>query len=342
MYISSAVDWRKQLRVNERRTYFVMGVFVSIYVIVGLIVDLYLHPELDQVPILQALKILATFQVIPFATLILSLVAIISILITYALHDRIMLLGTEYHEITLNKTHSLEEQQLYNVTEELKIAAGLRYMPKVYLIEADYMNAFASGYSEKSALIAITRGLLRKLDRSELQAVIAHELSHIRHHDIKLTLMASVLSNIVLIVLDIMFKSILFGGRSSRRRDNNGNALVMIIFLLRFLLPIITMLLLLYLSRKREFMADAGSVELVRDNTPLAKALLKISSDHEVNKEKYADLYHATSHEEVRREAYIFDPTQAGISSGQSIANVFSTHPPLAERLQALGFKEKY
>lgn len=343
-YTATTVDWRKQLRTNERRTHLVIGVFVLIYMIIGLIVDLYVHPEFDQIPILQALKSLVTFKVIPVATLILGGVAIASVLITYALHDRLMLLGTEYYEITPDTARSIEERQLYNVTEELKIAAGLRYMPKIYLIEADYMNAFASGYSEKSALIAITRGLLSKLDRSELQAVIAHELSHIRHHDIKLTLMAAVLSNIMVIVLDIMFRGILFGGRGRSRSGsgrNGGNAIVLVVILLRFLLPIITILLMLYLSRKREFMADAGAVELMRDNTPLAKALLKISDDHMANREKYAMLYHATAHEEVRREAYIFDPTLAGISMTQSIGNIFSTHPPLAERLQALGFSEK-
>ena len=217
-------------------------------------------------------------------------------------------------------------------------------MPKIYLIDADYMNAFASGYSEKSALIAITRGLLNKLDRNELQAVIAHELTHIRHHDIKLTLMASVLSNIMIIILDIMFRSIIYGSRGNRRRDrdnNGGNVVVLIVILLRFLLPIVTMLLMLYLSRKREFMADAGAVELMRDNIPLAQALLKISGDYAANKDTYASLYN-TPHEEVRREAYIFDPKQAGISMPQSITSIFSTHPSLSERLKALGFEAKH
>ena len=84
-------------------------------------------------------------------------------------------------------------------------------MPKVYVIDADYMNAFASGYSEKSAMVAITQGLISKLNRAELQAVMAHELSHIRHMDIKLTLMAAVLSNITLIVIDLLFRSVIFG-----------------------------------------------------------------------------------------------------------------------------------
>lgn len=342
-YTTSSVDWRKQLRCNEHRTYAVISIFILIYVVVGLIIDLYIHPELSQFSTTQALEILLTFKLMPTATLILGGVAVISIFITYALHDRIMLLGTEYHEITTNNNRSIAEQQLYNVIEELKIAAGLRYTPKIYLIEADYMNAFASGYSEKSALVAITRGLLTKLNRSELQAVMAHELSHIRHHDIKLTLMASVLSNIMLIALDIMFRGILFSGRSRRRSNENGggNGIVIIIILLRFLLPIITVLLMLYLSRKREFMADAGAVELTRDNTPLAKALIKISSDHMDNKEAYAAAYSATPHEEVRHAAYIFDPKQMGLSIGESISSIFSTHPTLAARLQALGFKSK-
>jgi len=342
-YTASTVDWRKQLRINERRTHMVIAVFVLIYVAIGLMVDLYLHPEFSQISLFEAVEALITLHVFPMATLVLGVVAVVSILITYALHDRLMLLGTEYYEIKPGSTRSLEEQQLYNVTEELKIASGLHYMPKVYLIEADYMNAFASGYSEKSALIAITRGLLNKLDRSELQAVIAHELTHIRHHDIKLTLMASVLSNIILIVLDVMFRSMLFSGGRSRRRNSGeggvGNVLVLVVFLLRLLLPIITVLLLLYLSRRREFMADAGAVEITRDNVPLAKALLKITNDHVENKDQYAMSYHTTAHEEIRREAYIFDPTQAGISIQQSVSNIFSTHPSLDERLQAIGFQ---
>ena len=338
-YLSSSVDWRKQLRSNEHRTYFVIAIFVLIYITIGIIIDLYLHPELDQFSLPQAIKILVTFKIIPVATLILGAIAIISILIAYSLYDRIMLLGTEHHEITSSSSQTLIERQLYNVVEELKIAAGLRYMPKIYLIEADYMNAFASGYSEKSALVAITRGLLNKLERSELQAVMAHELSHIRHHDIKLTLMASVLSNIMIIAIDIMFRGIIFGGRSRRRNGRGGGGIVMLIILLRFLLPIITVLLLLYLSRRREFMADAGAVELMRDNAPLAKALLKISNDHETNKEKYMKAYNGTPHEEVRSEAYIFDPRQMGFSIQQSIGSIFSTHPTLEARLQALGFK---
>lgn len=342
-YSASVADWRKQLRINERRTKIVIGLFILIYLALGMLVDLYLHSGtiytqngLVTIPLSETFINLITFQTIPWATLITGSIAIISIFITFSLHDKLMLLGTEYYEVTTNNTRSLEEQQLYNVVEEMKTAAGLRFMPRVFIIEANYMNAFASGYSEKSALVAITRGLIQKLNRSELQAVMAHELNHIRHHDIKLTLMASVLSNLMLMVIDMLFYGVVFGG--GRRRDNR---LVAIIMILRFLLPLLTIILLLYLSRTREYMADAGAVELTRDNTPLANALLKISGDHEQHKETYGEEYLRTPHEDVRRAAYIFDPIQAGIEPIKSLTNLFSTHPSIQDRLKALGFTSR-
>jgi heat shock protein HtpX len=249
------------------------------------------------------------------------------------------LLGTNYREIT-PEAASLQEKQLYNTVEEMKVAAGLHYMPRVFLIEADYMNAFASGYSEKSAMIAITKGLLEKLDRAELQAVMAHELSHIRHLDIKLTLMASVLSNLMLMLIDILFYGVLFS--RDRRRDEGGtNWLVTVIIILRYVLPLITVLLMLFLSRTREYMADAGSAELTRDNEPLARALLKIKNDYDIHQEHYATEYQSTPHEAVRRESYIFDPVTAGFSAKSALSDTFSTHPSVEKRLAALGFKVK-
>lgn len=335
---SGVANWRAQLQINERKTHMVIAIFIAIYVGVGLLIDIYIHPELSKIAIAQELLLFMRMQVVPFATLLMGTVALISIIVTYALHDKIMLLGTEYHEINKTTAKARAERQLYNVIEELKIAAGLRYMPKIYLIDADYMNAFASGYSEKSALVAITRGLLEKLERDELQAVMAHELTHIRHNDIKLTLMASVLSNIMLIAIDFLFYSMLFSDRRRRDDEEGGNRLFIVVMILRYLLPLLTVILLLYLSRTREYMADAGAVELSRDNAALAKALIKISDDHTAHQDEYAALYASTAHEDVRAAAYIFDPGEAGIKLQQSVANLFSTHPSLEDRLKALGY----
>lgn len=337
-YQSSTADWRKTLRQNSHRTYIIIGLFFLMYSAIGILVDLYLlssyYPD---APLGQLFSALIHFQVFPIATVTMFGIAFVSLLVSYMLYDKLMLLGTEYHEITPQTARNSQEQQLYHVIEEMKIAAGLRYMPKVFIIEADYMNAFASGYSEKSAMVAITKGLMEKLNRDELQAVMAHELSHIRHLDIKLTLTASLLSNLSLMVLDILFYNALFSGR----RSNNKNSLATIILILRYLLPIISVFMLLYLSRKRELMADAGSVELMRANQPLASALLKINDDHLTHREQYQAAYQQTPHEAVRREAYIFDPTESGIKSLTSMNSLFSTHPSIEERLEALGFKKR-
>src|SRR5439155_1326631 len=146
-------------------------------------------------------------------------------------------------QITSETAHNVAEKQLYNVVEEMKIAAGLRYTPRVFIIDAEYMNAFASGYSEKSAMVAITRGLMQKLNRDELQAVMAHELSHIRHLDIKLTLTASLLSNLSIMVLDMLFYNMIFSGSRRNSESRSGNSLAVIIMIVRYTLPINSVLL---------------------------------------------------------------------------------------------------
>ncbi len=334
-YHVTTMDWRAQIKANKRKTQWVIGGFVLIYVLIGIVVDAFvLHSLYPQISMNACFYAIITLKVVPYATFIMASLALISLWITYALYDRIMLLGTEYHEITPETARNLQERQLYNVVEEMKVASGLQYMPKVFIIEANYMNAFASGYSERSAMVAITRGLMEKLDRSEMQAVMAHELSHIRHFDIKLTLMVAVLSNIILIVIDVLFYSMMF-----KRNDKEDNRFLVVIMVLRYVLPIITVMLTLFLSRTREYMADAGCVELMRDNEPMARALLKISQDNDQHAEEYAQAYGETPHEEVRRPSYLFDPSD--IDPVKSLSSAFSTHPSVEERLKALGFRAK-
>src|SRR5258708_7958464 len=175
-YQGSIANWREELKRNERKTRWVITLFIVIYVVVGLIVDTIVVVKLHSPPppLGQAFLSLITFKATPVATLLMAAFAIISLMITYSMYDRLMLLGTDSREITPETAQSLEEKKLYNVIEEMKVASGLRFMPKVYIIEANYMNAFATGYSERSALVAITRGLMEKLDRAEMQAVMAH------------------------------------------------------------------------------------------------------------------------------------------------------------------------
>ena len=337
-YEQHSTNWRAATRRNANKTYVTIGTFFLIYGSLGFLIDTYIvSSEYPGVPLNIIVRHLVSFEPFPIATVALLIIAAIALWVTFAFHDRLMLLGTEAREITPETAASLEEKKLYNIIDELRISAGLKFMPKVYIIEANYMNAFASGYSSKSSLVAITSGLLNKLDRSEAQAVMAHEISHIRNMDIKVTLMASVLANIMLITIDIFFYSMIYG---SRGREKGDSRLFFIIMILRYTLPVITVLLTLYLSRTREYMADAGCVELTRDNQPLARALLKIHEDTTSNAEHLSQEYAETPHEEVRRSAYIYDPRKAGINS-YSLSELFSSHPPIEKRLAALGFKQR-
>ena len=336
-YDSSASNWREQIRNNQRKTKIVVALFVAIYCAVGFLVDVFiLENTYYGITFQQAVYLLLNFKVVPYAMILMLAIALLSLWITYVFYDRIMLLGTNSREITPQTAQTIQEQQLYNVVEEMTVAAGMRYIPKVYLIEADYMNAFASGYSERSAMVAITRGLIDKLNRAELQAVMAHELSHIRHFDTKLTLTVAVLSNIMLLVVDFLFYSVLFRSNNDRGNDNR---LVMAVMVLRYVLPLLTVVLTLFLSRTREYMADAGCVELMRDNQPLAQALLKINQDHNEHAEHYAQEYGNTPHEQIRQSSYLFDPSS--LDPVKSMTTMFSTHPSLQDRLKALGFKSR-
>jgi heat shock protein HtpX len=341
-YVVSTAHWRRTLQTNNRKTYLTIGLFFLIYGLLGVLIDLYMTTSINPgASVSQLLLAFITLKRFPLATCILLGIATLSLCISYLLHDKLMLLGTASHEITPETAHNTTEQQLYHVIEEMKIAAGLRYMPRVFIIDAAYMNAFASGYSEKSAMVAITRGLIAKLNRDELQAVMAHELSHIRHLDIKLTLTASLLANLTIMVLDFFFYQVLLASNREDTTHRSKSSLVTLIMILRYALPVINVFMLLYLSRTRELMADAGAVELMRTNQPLASALLKIQNDHIKNRDTYHAAYRQTTHENVRREAYIYDPTQAGIASIPSISDLFSTHPRLETRLAALGYQKK-
>lgn len=335
-YQISAADWRAQIRRNQQRTKVVIVLFILIYLLVGFLVDTFiLMSSYPQLSMEAALSALVSFQVIPWASLIMLGLAALALFLTFSAYDRLMLLGTDYREIKLETAKTFEEKQLYHVVEEMKIAAGLSYMPKVYLINADYMNAFASGYSEKSAMVAITKGLLEKLDRAEIQAVMSHELSHIRHQDIKLTLTVAILSNILLIALDLLFQAALYRGD----RRNQDNRFLLVIMALRYILPLITIILTLFLSRTREYMADAGAVELMRDNQPMGRALLKIAQDHAEHYQSYEEQYSKTPHEQVRQMAYLFDPKS--FNEIPALTSLFSTHPTIENRLKRIGLALK-
>jgi len=214
----------------------------------------------------------------------------------------------------------------YTVTENLSITAGIQ-MPKLYVIDDPSPNAFATGRNEKHAVVCATSGLLAMMDRTELEGVIAHELSHVRNRDILLMTMAVVLAGFIAIIADIFLRMSMWGGG---RRDNEGggNAIVLVLGIIGVILaPIAAQLIQLAISRRREFLADASGALLTRYPEGLANALQKIEDyAHPMRK-----VSHATAH------LFISDPYAEKLARrGDWINRLFSTHPPTEARIRAL------
>ncbi|HJN37445.1 MAG TPA: zinc metalloprotease HtpX [Gammaproteobacteria bacterium] len=332
------INWREQLRSNQRKTRYVLVAFFCLYLLTGLILDIVFNFAYfsDYYTfsnfIIYYLQSIIHGHEIPYVTLFMSMSAIFSIIYTIRRANKIMLSGTEFYEVSSENKLELKEKQLLNLVEEMKLAASLPYMPKVYIIKTPILNAFASGWNEKSSMIAVTSGLMSTLNRNELQAVIAHELSHIKHQDTKLTVTTTILASLLTLIIDRMLRIFYYSG-GSRRRSNNLFPFILLL-LLRFTVPIITALLLSFLSRVREFMADSGAVKLTRNNQALGDALKKICNSNQTPEAK--DYYHETQHESLRHESYIFDPKHAGIRK-PNFTSLFSTHPSLKKRLSAIG-----
>ncbi len=221
--------------------------------------------------------------------------------------------------------------EVYRVLENLTIAAGLP-MPKFYIIEDPAPNAFATGRNPKNAVVAVTTGLLERLDRSELEGVLAHELSHIGNRDMLVSTVAVVLVGFISILSDMFMRSMWYGGGNDEDRGKVGGILIIAGIVLSILAPIIASLIHLAISRKREFLADASGTLLTRYPEGLASALKKISTYSRPMK----TATNATAH------LFLENPFGADHDRGSGerktpwIVKIFSTHPPVEERVRAL------
>jgi heat shock protein HtpX len=242
-------------------------------------------------------------------------------LISYYFSDRMIL------SLSGAKPANREEHfDFYTVAENLSMAAQLP-LPKLYVIEDTAMNAFATGRDPEHAVVCATTGLLDRLNRSELEGVVAHELAHVKNYDIRLMSMVAILVGTLTLVADWLLRMSMFSGNRDRKDSGQvGMIMAVVGILLALLSPIIANLIKLAISRRREFLADASAAHLTRFPEGLASALEKISQDHEpleaANK--------ATAH------LYIANPLKNHHDSVGWFAKLFSTHPPVAERIAAL------
>lgn len=281
-------------------------IIVSIFILVITLIVYYICMALD----LGAVSIIIA--------LIFSIVSAWS---SYYYSDKIVL--------SLNKARPAtkeENLQLVNILDSLVVAAGLTVTPKLYVVEDAQPNAFATGRNPENAVICVTTGLLNKLEYYELEGVIAHELSHIRNYDIRLSAIVTVMVGFVVMLSDFFSRWIFWGGGRKRDNENNGNAILMLIGLVFLILsPIFGKLMQLAISRKREYLADATAIEFTRNPEGLISALEKISSDQEELK----TANNSTAH------MYIVNPFRDN-GKKKRTTSVWSTHPSTEDRINAL------
>ena len=245
-------------------------------------------------------------------------------MVSYFAGSKILLAVSGAKEVTQDV-----HPQLYNVVEEMRIAANLPHQPKIYIISDAAPNAFATGIKPENSAIAVTAGLLGTLNRDELQGVVAHEMSHIMNRDVLVMTFAGMMLGAITLMSEVFTRSLWFGGGSrykSKSSDKGGQAQIIIMVLaiaLAILGPIMAQLLYFAISRKREYLADASAVRLTRYPDGLASALEKISGTN-------LDLKTANK---VTAPMYIINPLK---KKGMQLSNITSTHPPITERINIL------
>jgi heat shock protein HtpX len=217
-----------------------------------------------------------------------------------------------------------ENKRVYNLVENLCISAGMT-TPKINIIEDDTLNAFASGLNSKTFSVSLSRGIINKLDDQELEAVIAHELTHIRNRDVRLLIISIVFVGIFAFISEALFRSMRFGSMG-RGKKGGGGASILIALLLAAFGYFVASMFRFALSRKREYLADAGAAELTRNPLALASALKKVSADPTIEAVKRKDV----------AQMFIENPQLKSKDSGFSLSSLFATHPPINKRIQIL------
>lgn len=233
--------------------------------------------------------------------------------------------------LSLNKARPAtkeEDQKLVNILDALMVTSGLPNKPRLYVVDDAQANAFATGRNPQNAVICVTTGLLEKLDYYELEGVIAHEMSHIKNYDIRLSCVVSVMVGFIVMLSDLFSRALFWGGIKDRDSDSKANGILMLVGLVFLILsPIFGSLMQLALSRKREFLADSTAVEFTRNPDGLISALEKLENDP--NQLETAN--NATAN------MYIINPFKKNAKNGKKrTTNIWSTHPSTADRIEAL------
>jgi heat shock protein HtpX len=294
---SKRIVFHDQIAQNKRNSVFLMAGIIVVFVIFGYVIGMAMGPD--------------------YFTIIMIVAIVISVLYVwfgYYNSDKLAIAS-----VGAKKADSVRHRDLINSVEAMALASGLP-MPRVFVMPGAQINAFASGRDPQHAVIAVTEGALEKLDKQELEGVIAHEMSHINNYDIRFITIATILVGMIAIVSEIFLRSLWFSGGGEK--DKNQVIFILIGVVLAILAPIVVYLVQMAISRKREFTADATAVKFIRSPTGLKNALKKIEDDSS----------HFKKHQISKAVAPLFisNPFSSGLKG------LTSTHPPLEKRIEVL------
>ncbi len=298
--MTDRISFYKQISRNKWKSFFLILIVFSVLIALGYIIAEIAGPDYFTIILIVAI-----------------IVSIVYVLVGYYASDKIALAS-----VNAKEANPREYPQFHNIVEGLCLASGMP-KPRLYVFKSNQINAFASGRDPKHAVICVTTGTLEKLNKQELEGVLAHELSHIANFDIRFMTLTAVLVGMVAIISEIFLRTFMYGGMKDSDNSKSHIILIIIGILLAILAPIVVQLVQFAISRKREFVADASAVKFVRSPTGLINALKKISHDN-VNPEKEPKISKAVA------PLFIAEPIK------NSIKNAFSTHPPLKDRIEIL------
>lgn len=249
---------------------------------------------------------------------VVAVIVMIWFIIAWFTHSRIIQYATGARPLERK-----ENKRVYNLVENLCISCGMK-MPKVYTLDDDSLNAYASGINERSYAITLSRGLIDKLEDEELEGVIAHELTHIRNRDVRLLMVSIVFVGIFAFVAQVVMRSFFWGGGRRGKKDNT--IFLLIILALAAIGWLISVLFQLAISRKREYMADAGAAQLTKRPLALASALKKVAEDPDIEALKRDDV----------SQLFIEHPISKERKKANFLSGIFATHPPIEKRIELL------
>lgn len=304
----------EQIRANKRKAVWLIILMGLILLVMGYVVGEVIGSGLG-----------------PFGMFIGLVILFLQLLMYAFAGESILMAGLGAREMTRD-----ESPRLFNIVEEMQIASGLGYMPRIFLVDTDLPNAFAVGRKPQSSIVAVTRGLMYRLNRDELQGVIAHEIAHLKNLDTKFMTLAGVMLGTIVVMSDFAMRMLFYGGRGQRRSNSRGGnndnvdprvylAMLALALLLIILGPVLARLLYFALSRTREYLADASSAVYTRYPDGLASALIKISGSAGQPGTSIGDANRAVA------PMFIVNPLSASGSD-----SMFATHPPVHDRVAIL------